>query len=161
VAGGNKTLRDALLPVVDALRNMPAVIGLRLHVAAIVVRRWTGGSLGVGTFIDSVSGLKIDRGLSNVKVRNLSQRDIIASGGIYTDQDVVVGPITPPYTGSTLDNDAISVFDPPVLGGPVEVLFRIQGPGYSAAGDWFRKIGQRTDQPFRYMLYLRKTGEQA
>jgi hypothetical protein len=161
VAGGSKTLRDALLPLVDGLRGLPGLFGLRLHVASILVRTWSGPRVGEGVSTDVTSGLKIDRSLANVKVRNVRQHEVIASGGLYTDQDLVVGPITPPYTGSTLDNDAIAIFDPPVTGIPTEVLFNVQGPGYSAAGDWFVKFSQRTDQPFRYMIWLRKTGQQA
>lgn len=161
MAGGFKSLRDALLPVADNLRGMPAVLGMRIHVVAVRVRTWSGERAGVGQPSDTTTGLKIDLGLKNVKVRNVSQKDVIASGGLYTDQDLVVGPITPPFQGSTLDNDAIAIFDPVVNGIPqtaVEVFFRVQGPGYSTAGDWFQKWGQRTDQPYRYMIYLRKTG---
>lgn len=154
------TLRDSLLPALDAIRGIPVVLGLRPHTVSVFQRVYSGTSTGIGNSVDVTTSLRIDLGtFSQLKVRNVTQRDIIASGGLYTDQDVVVGPITPPFTGSAADNDAISVFDPPPNGSPTEVFFKITGPGYPATGAYFKKIGQRVDQPFRFMLYLRKTAE--
>jgi hypothetical protein len=157
------TLRTSLLPALDAIRGIPTILGLRLHIVTVRIRQWTGERPGEGSYVDTNTGLKVDLAIGNVKVRNLTQKEVIASGGLFTDQDLIVGPITPPYQGSATDNDAISVFDPPTQVGVVsatEIFFNIQGPGYGATGNWFKKIGQRTDQPFRYMLYLRNTGEQ-
>jgi hypothetical protein len=153
------TLRDSLLPALDQIRAIPAIMGLRPHIVGITVRVWTGERPGIGTYTPTSTKTKLDLGAYNIKVRNVSQQEAIASAGLYTNQDLVCGPITPPYTGSILDNNNISVFDPPVGGSPTEVFFSIVGPGYSANGDWFKKIAQRTDQPFRYMFWLRKTGE--
>jgi hypothetical protein len=158
MASGNQTLRDSLLPAVDIIRGIPAILGLRLHIVQIRVRTWDRARQGQGGLTDLTSSIRVDLAVANTKVRNLNQKEVIASGGLYTDQHLIVGPITPPYIGSTVDNDQISIFDPPVAQNPIEVYFNIQGPGYSPTGDWFRKIGQRTDQPFRYMLYLEKTG---
>lgn len=153
--------RTTFLPALDRFRNIPASpFGLRLHNVQVLTRTWSGARAGVGTKTDSASlSLRVDLGIGPVKVRNVTQRDIIASGGLYTDQDVIVGPITPPYTGSSSDNDAIAVFDPPVGSSPTEVFFRITGPGYTGSGDWFEKIQTRVDKPFRYELVLRKTGQ--
>jgi hypothetical protein len=133
-------------------------MGLRLHTVSVLTRTWSGGRPGLGTKTDSaLVPLRLDQGTGPVKVRNVTQRDVIASGGLYTDQDVIVGPITPPYAGSSLDNDAIAVFDPPVGTSSTEVLFFVTGPGLGS-GAWFKKIETRVDKPFRYTLVLRKTG---
>jgi hypothetical protein len=153
------TLRDSLLPALDAIRGIPSTLGLRQQILSVKRRVWTGERPGIGTYTDTSVTLYVNLGLGNIKVRNLSQKDVIASGGLYTDQDLVAGPITPAYTGSGADGNTIGIFDPPVGTNPTEVFFNVVGPGYSATGDWFKKIGQRTDQPFRYMLYLRKTGQ--
>lgn len=153
------TLRDALLPIVDTIRGIPVIFGLRPHITLVLIRTWSGERPGIGTFIDTTVGLKVSGGLGFVKVRNVQQHEVIASGGLYTDQDLIVGPITPPYQGSATDNDSIALFDPPTTANATEIHFNIQGPGYSLAGDWFKKIAQRTDQSFRYMLWIRKTGE--
>lgn len=158
MAGGSTTLRDSLLPAVDLIRGIPGQMGLRPHVVSILVRTWSGPRVGVGASSDTETGLKTDLGLTQTKARNITQAEVIASGGLYSTQDIMVGPITPPFTGSTADNDAISIFDPPPNGAPVEVFFRIRGPGYPAGGGWFVKKAQMTDKPFRYMLILQKAG---
>jgi len=153
------TLRDALLPVVDRVRGIPGLLGLRLFVPTILVRVWSGQRVGLGTNTDTSFSLKTSLGLFPIKARVLSEKQIVASNGVYQDQDVELGPITPPYTGSTLDNDAISVFDPVPGTSPTEVFFNLTGPGYPGGGAWFKKVGQRTDRNFRYMLVVRKTAE--
>jgi hypothetical protein len=153
------TIRDSLLPLVDKLRGLPVIFGLRPHIVVALTRVWSGERPGVGSFTDSTFGLKVGLAIGFAKARNVSQREVIASGGLFTDQDMVVGPITPPYPTSAVDNDAIALFNPATSGSPTEVFFNIQGPGYSVGGDWFKKIAQRTDQSFRYMIWLRKTGE--
>jgi hypothetical protein len=160
VVGQGATLRASLLPLIDSIRGLPALMGFRPHILTVRVQQWTSAQRpGPGAHADTNTGIKVDLSIGNVKVRNVTQRDIVASGGIFTDQDVVVGPFTPPYPGSFKDNDAIAVFDPPVSATPTTVLYNIQGPGYSATGDWFKKIYQRVDQPLHYTLWLRKTGQ--
>lgn len=159
MAGGNSTFRDSLLPAVDVLRGIPAALGLRLFTVAVLYRTWSGSRVGVGSATDALTGVKVDLGIYPTKVRVLTVKDIVASGGIYTDQDVEVGPITPPFSGSSQDGDAITVFDPVPGQAPGEVFFRITGPGYPTAGAWFRKISQRVDKSFRYTFIVRKTAE--
>ncbi len=160
MASGNQTLRDSLLSTIDIVRGLPSTLGLRPHIVSVRVKIWNNERAGIVSAIQKDTSIKVNFALGNVKVRNMLQQDVLASGGLYTDQDIVVGPITPPYLGSSIDNNQINVFDPGTSQSPIEVLFNIQGPGYSPQGDWFVKRGQRVDQPFRYMLYLRKTGQQ-
>lgn len=159
MAGGALTLRDALLPAIDAIRGIPAQLGLRLYTVAITARTWTGARPGIGTSSDVTTGIKIDLGIYQTKVTQITERDIIASGGLYNDQDLRVGPITPPFAGSTADNSAISVFDPPVGAAPVELFFLITGPNMPAGGAYFKRIGVDVSKSFRYMFTIRKTGE--
>jgi hypothetical protein len=155
------TLRSALLPVVDAARGIPGQLGLRLFTVYVVQRTWAGGRPGVGASSDTTTNVKVDLGDYQTKVRVLTSKEVIASGGLYEMQDVEVGPITPPYTGSVVDNDAISVFDPaPTAGVGFELFFKVIGPGYPATGAWFKKISQRVDLSFRYTFVLRRTGKQ-
>lgn len=157
MAGGANDLRDSLLPAVDAIRGIPGLLGLRLYTVTITARQWTGARVGTGTSSDTTTGLKIDLGAYPVKFRILTNKEVVSSGGLYQDQDAEVGPITPPYTGSTQDNDAIAVFDPPPGSNPVEVFFNVIGPGYASPGAWFEKVSHRVDQSFRYTFVLRKT----
>ena len=160
MSSGNTTLRNALLPAVDALRGVPGILGLRLFTVTVITQVWSGGRPGLGTPTRAEVGIKVASGTGQVKVVQISQKDIIASGGTYEDIDYMVGPITPPYTGSTLDDDQIAVFNPPVVSGqPLDVIFRIVGPGTGANGVFCKKIGQDVTKNFRYMLRLRRTAE--
>ena len=144
--------------MVDKLRAIPVVFGVRLYTVAIVGRTWTGARVGIGTKTDTTTSLKLDLGLySNTKVTQVTQRDVIASGGALSTQDLVVGPITPPYAGSALDNDAISVFELPASATPMEIFFNIKGPGFPALGAWFKKIAQNVTGSFRYEFTVTKT----
>ena len=157
-------LRNSLLPLADQVRGLPGLLGLRLFTVSILVRTWSGGSRpGMPGFTktDVITGVKQDLGLFPVKFRVLTAREVFASGGLYSDRDAEVGPITPPFVGSLKDNDAIAIFDPPVGTLPTEVYFNVTGPPFPApAGAWFTKISQRTDQSFRYTFVLRKTAFQ-
>jgi hypothetical protein len=159
MAGGNQTLRDSLLPAVDQIRGIPGALGLRLFTVSVFKRTWSGQRVGLGSNTDTTSGLKVDLGIFQTKIRLLRMEEIIVSGGLYSAQDIEVGPITPPFTGSTLDNDAISIFDPPVGGPPLELFFNIQGPGFASGGEFFKKIDQNVTRNFRYMFIVRKTAE--
>ena len=159
MAGGAQSFRDSLLPMVDVLRGIPVLFGHRLYSVSIVVRTWTGSRPGLGANTDTNTGLKIDLGIGQVKVTQVSESQVVASGGLYEAQDFNVGPITPPYTGSTLDNDAISVFDPVINANPAEVFFKITGPGMAPTGSYFRKVTQDVSKLYRYSFVVRRTAE--
>ncbi len=153
------TLREALLPVVDALRGIPAQLGLRQHSVYVVSRTWSGSRVGLGTNTDTTKHEYVALGQYDTKITMVSAKDIIASGGMYTDQDLKVGPITPAYTGSSVNNAAITDFDPTPGNSPTEIFFKITGPGYPTAGAWFKKISQDVTGNFRYTFIVRKTAE--
>ena len=159
MAGGATSLRDALLPVVDVFRALPGALGLRLFSVSIVQRTWTGTRAGFGTSTDVATGLKVDLGIYQTKITLISANDAIASGGLYTNQDLRVGPITPPFSGSFADGDAITVFEPVVGASPTEIFFNVKGPGYPAAGAWFQKVSQDVTKSFRYTFVIRRTAE--
>lgn len=152
--------RTAILPLVDAIRGIPGQMGLRLFTPAILVRTWSGSRAGVGIPTDSaLLGLRVGAGLYPIKARVLTTKEIVSSGDLYKDEDIELGPITPPYTGSTMDNDAISAFSPIQGSMPTEVFFKLTGPGLPVTGAWYKKITQRVDRSFRYMLVVRRTAE--
>ncbi len=154
-----QSLREALLPVVDQLRGIPGQLGLRQYTVSIYKREWTGPRVGLGFSTDTETPIAVDLGSYTPKVKMLTTHDIIASGGAYTDQDLKVGPITPPFAGSGPDGNDITVFDPTPGEAPVEIFFKIIGPGYPAEGAWFKKIAQDVTGNFRYMFTVRKTAE--
>lgn len=157
--GKPKTLRDALLPAVDVMRGIPGLLGQRLFTVSVVVRSWDGSRQGIGSNTDGSTNVRVDMGQFQVKVRQVTEKDIIASGGLYTDQDLKVGPITPPYPGGKANNSDISIFDPAVGTNPTEVFFNVKGPGHPVEGSWYKKIGQDVTPVFHYEFTVRKTAE--
>ena len=159
MAGGVATLRNTLLPALDAIRGISGALGMRLFTVSVVQRTWSGSRAGIGNSTDLTSGVKVDLGIYQTRVRQVSMREIVASGGFYQDQDMLVGPITPPFAGSALDNDAITVFDPLSMSLPTEIFFNIQGPGAPASGFWYKKISQDVTKVFDYTFTVRRTAE--
>ena len=152
------TLRDDLLADVDDIRGIPGELGIRLFAVSVVVVTDTGARPGLGS--RSVTRTPIKTGLrgQNVKVRNITSRDVIASGGQYTDADIEVGPLTPPFAGMD-EGNSISEWDPKTTTSGREVYYVVTGPGCADDGDWYVKITSKTDKAFRYMLTLRRTAK--
>jgi len=159
MSSGASNLRDSLLPALDVIRGIPGQLGMRLYTVTVVQRTWSGVRAGIGNSTDLTSGVKIDLGIYQTKVTQLTQKDVIASGGFYSDQDLKVGPITPPYQGSAADNDAITIFDPLPSSLPVEIFFNIVGPGMPSGGAWCRKIAQDVTKNLHYTFTVRRTAE--
>ncbi len=153
------TFRDDILGDLDDIRGIPGELGLRLFTVTVLTRTWTEERAGLASSFDTTANILVARGAFNARVRNLTSRDVIASGGLYSMQDVKVGPFTPPFLGSDANGSAISVWEPAVVGTGLEVYFKIVGPGYATDGDWFKKIDSDVSRPFSYTLTLRKTGK--
>lgn len=154
------TFRKGLMPIVDRIRGIPDTLGLRDYTVTIRVRSWSGSRPGVdnSSSSDADTTFWVDGGTHRPRVVQVTQRDIIASGGALQDQDIKVGPVTPSYGGGGVD---ITTFDPSNLDGPAEVLFKVEGPGMASGGSWFRKVSQDCSKSFSYFFTLRRTGETA
>lgn len=148
------SLRDQLLPVVEAIRGIPVTMGLRLHTVSLVTREWDGDRVGLGNSEDTETVITVANGTGNVRVQQVSSRDVVASGGLLTAQDLKVGPFTPGYV-------LPSTIDPPADDTPREVFFRVTGPGMGDDGRWFRRVNDSTLPNFTSVLYLQATGSQA
>lgn len=149
----------AFLPVLDRYRGMlDSVWGLRQYSVLVRVNTWAGGTL---PGAQGASKTPVDTPLlvdgKRPNVEQLSQRDILASGGLYQDQDLKVGPLTPPFPGGGTE---LAAFEPPVTGSGTEVLFKVTGPAYPG-GAWFKRVGAEVIRGnFHFHLILRKTAEQ-
>ncbi|WP_437767177.1 hypothetical protein WMF27_20545 [Sorangium sp. So ce281] len=158
------SVRTAFLPILDKYRGMlDTVWDLRRYDVVVRINTWTPGTLpgAQGSTKGPVDTPLLVNG-GRVKVEQLTQRDIIASGGLYQDQDLKIGPLTPPYTNAQglPAGTNPTVFDPVISGSNTEVLFKITGPGYPT-GAWFKKIGQELPKAnFAYYLIVRKTAAQ-
>jgi hypothetical protein len=155
------TIRDQYLGLLDNYRGMlGAVWDLRRYDVVLRTTTWAGGVLpGDHGATPTVVETALTCNGQRVKVEQVSQRDIIASGGQYQDQDLRIGPLTPYSAGFTAGFDP-SVLDP-APGTNMSVVLLITGPAYPA-GALFRKLSlEMQSGNFRYCMIVRKTGADA
>jgi hypothetical protein len=148
------TIRDTYLSVLDGHRGrLTSVWDLRRYVVEQVSQTWTGDLPGEGTTTGPVyTPITVGDG-GRPKVAQLSQQDVIASGGLYQDQDLRIGPLTPPIAGG--GGTEITALDPASAGPAATVMFRITGPGCEG-GALYRKVGQDVSANFRYSIIVRR-----
>lgn len=156
-------LPSITLPPTDALRALAGALGLRPYTVMVRIRTWSGERPGIGSRLDVntvLTNTYLDGTLQNIRVKQVSRRDIIASGGLYADQDLHVGPITPPYPAGIFGaaggfNDPN--FDPVTQNSATEVFWNMTGPGLPTnVGAWFKKQGEEATAQHYYII-LRKS----
>ncbi|MCU1422745.1 MAG: hypothetical protein JWN36_2396, partial [Microbacteriaceae bacterium] len=138
------TARAALLPGVDLLRGLlDTTFGLRQFTVVVRVNTWAPGALpgAQGAAKTAVDTPLVVHGGQRPKVVQVSQRDVLASGGQLQDLDLRVGPLTP-ASAAYPTGVAAAIFDPPLAGSSTEVLFNVAGPGLPVGGAWFKKLDQ-------------------
>jgi hypothetical protein len=151
------TLAEDLKPVMDDARSIAGTLGFRLFAVTVRKRAWSGARVGLGTATTTDTALTAAHG-ANPKVRYLSQREIIASAGLYQALDLEV-TLTADY--SPVDGYggvAIATLSPVPTSAPTEVLFKVTGPGLPSAGGWFKMIGLNANSALTYKIILRNTG---
>jgi hypothetical protein len=174
------SLAQSLLPVVDTVRAIPGLFGLAPFKVFVRVRIWSGDRPGSGNFIDNVdtNGQDVQitvgqppMGPQPCKAEFLSNKDIIASAGVYRDRDIKVGPFTPSYALSPTACAAIgcsppmggvaeSTVDPPQIFNTVtEIFWRVEGPSMAPGGSWCTRVGFEATA-LHYFVVLRGNGEQ-
>lgn len=152
------SFRTGLLARVDKIRRIPqSAYDMRQNTIDIIIRQWSGDVVGNGTSVDLKRRLFINHD-RNIRVRQVSSKDIVASGGLLTESSLKIGPFTPSYPGGGLDNPD---FDPPVNGKSREIFFIIKGLGMGKQGRWFRRVNDNSLQNYTTWLFLTATGEQA
>lgn len=147
------SLADDLKPVIDRARAIAGSLGFRPYTVSLVVRSWSGARPGLGTATTTETPLTVADG-QNPKVKKISQREVIASGGLYQAQDLEV-TLTAAYSGGGY---ATTDFDPTPTSSPTEVYFRVEGPGIPSGGCKFKKVAQTVDSALTYRLVLRNDG---
>lgn len=141
------TLRDRQLSRLDKSRSIAAKLGLREYrvFALDISNTHPEAALGYGTNATTETELTVN-GFSP-KVVQVSQDEILASGGLYQAQDLKVGPLTP----GIIDP---ADFDPALAAGRTRG-FRVEGPGLPA-NSRFILIGQDHSSALHFTLILRK-----
>lgn len=142
------------LPILDAARGLLDDAGLRPYQVFVRVNTWSGARIGLGTKTSTVTELNVD-GNKRPKVRQLSAKDVVASGGTLEDQLFEVGPLTPPFTGGGV---ATTTINPPTSASPTEVNYILIGPGTPAAGWLCKRVSDKLDSPFRYLVTIQRIG---
>lgn len=84
--------RDNILPAFDRARTKLDTLGLRRYAVATRRRTWSGGRKGLGTATTADTPL-----VPTPRVRQLSTREIAASGGKYQQGDFRIDRITPAF----------------------------------------------------------------
>jgi hypothetical protein len=137
-----RTLKDDLLPMVDRLREIPGMLGLRVLTAFVRVVTWSGTRVGEGTRAVADTQLVVGPGRQPVKVESVSAEDVAASGGLYQAQDLRIGPLTPDYADLLLVGGyKKSDIDPAVGTLPTEIFVVIKGASKSPTGDLYKRVG--------------------
>lgn len=150
------TLANSLKRTLDKTRSISAKLGLRPYTVMVRVTTWDGAKVGLGDRTDVDAFLSVN-GLSP-KVRQLSQREIVNSGGLYAQSDVEV-IVTPDFTTPDgFGGTSRYVFDPAPTGLPTEVAFQLTGQGMET-GAWFKLIEKDVTKPLAYRIVLRRTAE--
>lgn len=160
-------LRDSLLPVFDTVaRGIPNILGLRQYDVSLRIVRWSGARPGLGTKTVINHPITVNQnqtGNNRPKVVLVSTRELIASGGKYTDGDYRIGPLTPQYTDINGDTYGTlpSDIEQAVRDNPQEIFFNMKGPGMSdqVNGDWFKMVEANFSRNFGYTIVIRKTGQ--
>jgi hypothetical protein len=91
-----------VLPALDALRAIGGKLGLRVFTCTVRRRVWSGSRPGLPgtTKVDTDTLLTCqaaDGTLQPASVRQLTRKEVFASGGLYSSRDLKVGPITPSF----------------------------------------------------------------
>jgi hypothetical protein len=147
------SFREKLLARVDKIGRIPERrLDLRQNTVDILIETWSGDSVGEGT--KSVRRKRLHVGGSfNIRVQEVSSKDIVASGGLLTMQHVKVGPFTPEYQGGGLPRE---IYDPPSQG--AEVLFLLKGHGMGRGGSLFKRVNSHDLKNFSSWVFLEAIG---
>jgi hypothetical protein len=121
---------------------------------AVTVRTvvWSGYAMGDGT------GTPTNTVISpKPRVKQVSAREVAASGGLFTLEDLKVGPITPDYVCGTDTGGYSPAQLDPEGGEKTEILYILTGD----VDGTYRLIRSDFTQPTGYYLYLRNTARTA
>jgi hypothetical protein len=167
MAAEDALIDAAFLGDLDEIRGIPADLGKRAYSVTVRVNAWTGGRPGSqgSSKVTTDTPLLVNGNRSNPKVVQADSDDAIASGGLYTNEDLTVGPLTPAYAAS-FDRQSAGVaydtLDPAVLGNTVdEIFFLVKGPGMPPGGAWFERVSEDSTSTTRTFITLKRSANQS
>lgn len=150
------SLKDDLLPVVDALKAIPGELGFRPFQVWVRTTTYAGPRVGVGA--RSVTETQLLVGGQNPKVREVKSKDVVAGTPELMDATFDIGPLTPEFAGGGV---AESTVNPEKTGTPTTILFRLVGPGLPDDGLLCQRISDDLDRPLRHMIRVKSVARRA
>lgn len=149
------TFREAFAPTLDAIRTgIPSAFGIRTVELKVRVKDWSGSAVGKGTktVTDTVIA---GPGGNRYKIKEVTSKDVLASGGKYQAGQFKVGPITPPYAGGPV---AATDIIPAKPSNPREVYYGVTDA--TGVTQWCSMVGADTMNALHWFIYLAPTGAQ-
>jgi hypothetical protein len=153
-----------ILPDLDDIRGIADEMGLRLWRVYVRKRTWSGTIPGDGSILATTDTQLVNRGADNVlhpvRVQLLKRAEVVASGGLYADRDVKVGPITPAYAATLYQGAGgygDSILDAVPTAAPTEIFWFVSGPGWPLPAGYADKVGEEVTA-MHYNVILRSTG---
>lgn len=141
------------LNILDSARALLSDVGLRPYRVYVQTKTFSR-TMGIAADATTVvTELTVADG-KPPKVRQLSAKEVVSSGGTLGDAIYEVGPLTPPYSGGGVETSAIT----PDTGAKSQVLYILKGPGLATNGVYCDKVSDKFDSPFRYMFTIKRTG---
>jgi hypothetical protein len=149
---GTLPITPALL---DSIRtSYPNDYALRPVTLTVRVKTWSGTSVGPpGTATTDDTVIAGPAG-NRYKLRAVTEKDIVASGGKYQAGQYRVGPITPPYAGGPITAD--DIIPPKIAGLGREVYYGVTDA--TGITQWCSMVGAETMHALHWYLVLKPTG---
>lgn len=152
---------DLLRFAASRVLTVPSVLNLRDRTVTQITTVWSGARQGLGTSLTTTVPILND-GYCNPRIVQVSQTDVVASGGKLQDADIEVGPFVFQFdtgTGLTGGLDLNATFNA-TPSGPTETYYLLTGLNHPSGGLRFKKIWQLADKNVLYKVYLRATATQ-
>lgn len=97
----------------------------------------------------------------NPTVTTVTSRDVFLSAGRLQDQDIKVGPIARPYSGScgSGGTDPATFLAQDIAPGKSQQLyFHVSGSGVFTDDRWFKRVNSNEDSNISYTIFLTAVG---
>ena len=147
---------DFIKYAADVALGVPNLLQLRPYTTTLNTISWSGSRPGLGS-ATIVSNSVYNDGYINPRFRQVTREEVVLSGGVLRDQDVVIGPFVFPYSTPFATGGLDPLTFNPTLSNTCEFYINIMGPNFPAAGLQFKKIWDDTQKNVMYRVYLRST----
>jgi hypothetical protein len=156
----DQSFREALLPALDAIDRVVHELDLAPTAVDIVTRRWSGAELHQGTSGEET--LHLPRWTI---VEEISNHEVMQSGGRFEMGDLRVGPIRPKFEGSACmpypGGFTVEELAPTAKDESTEIFYRVRqehglGTGWSG---YYSLRALIRDDPLEFYLIIRRQME--